>query len=511
MTSMPDPDPAAHPEESRGHSARERALASRVLIAVGGGYLVAQLVLFSFRPPGWDESIYLSQVMPGTKAMFFGAHHARGITLLVAPVTWLGGSVGAVRPFLMGASAVAMVATFWLWIPLVGMAAPVAAFIFSFSWLGLLHGSEVMPNFWAAILGLAVAGLVARRVEGVGTRHVMLAFALLAAMALFRPTEATVLAGAIGVYILLFRRAHWRTLVPLGLGLFLGWLPWAIEMSIRFGGPVKALREAGTAHFTAVPVARKVAQYLAFTDGRLSPSAAPDVPLAGVVWWAAFIVMAIVALARGVTATDRAASLLSCFVALALAAEYLVFVSAQAARFLLPAYAFASLPVAIGLVSLLRGRIVSRAAGAIVLIVLIPWAIWQGAVADRVEAQMASSSVSFREIALTIRELADGRPCAFLSPHNYPEIQLASGCDGAALGRGTPSTEELTQLLNSGKQVFVCLRKPAPRASPLSSLTPVLAPAPRGKTWFIYRVPESIRETISATTGGRPARTRPAG
>ena len=181
--------------------------------------------------------------------MVFEAWRARGVPLLVAPVTFLGGSVGDVRLFLMLASAVTITATFRLWIPSVGLAAPVAAWLFSFSWLGLWSGSEVMPNLWAAILGLATAGFVARYLDGGERWHAVLAAIVLAAMALVRPTEATVLTGAIGLYVVVFRRARWRLLFGLGLGLVLGWVPWLIEMSIRFGGPMSALDEAAVEHF----------------------------------------------------------------------------------------------------------------------------------------------------------------------------------------------------------------------------------------------------------------------
>jgi hypothetical protein len=41
-----------------GPSAREMALARRILIGLGAIYLLMQLVLFSIhRYPGWDESV----------------------------------------------------------------------------------------------------------------------------------------------------------------------------------------------------------------------------------------------------------------------------------------------------------------------------------------------------------------------------------------------------------------------------------------------------------------------
>lgn len=237
MTATIDREPQDLQAGSGRHTSRERTLALGLVIAIGVVSLVVQL-LFIPRgwPTSWDEAVYLSQVTPGMDGLFFNAWHARGITLLVAPVTLPGGSVSDVRLFLTVLSAITVTLTFRLWIPVVGIAAALAAFVFSFSWQGLIPASEIKPNYWGALLGLATAGLIARRLEDDRTRDLVFASIVLAAMALVRPTEATVLAGAIGAYILLFRRTSWRDLIPLGIGLFLGWLPWIIEMSVRFGG-----------------------------------------------------------------------------------------------------------------------------------------------------------------------------------------------------------------------------------------------------------------------------------
>ena len=487
MTATTVAEPAGRSERADGYPAREQALAWRALIVVGVVYVIAQVALISLsRPPGWDETVYLSQVMPGADALDFLAWRARGITLLVAPVSWLGGSVRDVRLFLMVASALAMVATFRLWIPLIGLAAPAAGVLFSFSWLGLLSGTEVMPNLWAALLGLATAGLIARRLEGGEGWHAVLASAVLATMALVRPTEATVLAGAIGLYVVVFRRTQWRVLFGLALGLVLGWLPWFIEMSIRFGGPMNALDEAAVEHFAKASVTQNVVLHLASTDGR--PPGSPAA-LGGVLWWSLLVILAVVAIARAPRSTDRAVAILACFGALALATEYLVFVSALAPRFLLPAYAFASLPAAIGVVALLRGGVVSRAAGVLVLVLLIPWAIWQGDVARRFQDKRMISTLAFRAVGLKLRELADGRPCSFLSPHGYPQISFTSGCDGSDLLRPTgPKAAELEELRKDGEELYVILKGAVPRDSPLDALTPIPVPGP-SRTWFIYQVP----------------------
>ena len=196
MTTTIDREPTERQEEAAGHSDRELAWARGLVIAIGLTFLAIHL-LFMPRdwPVGWDESVYLSQVTPGMEGLFFNPWHARGITLIVGPVTSLGGSVADVRLFLMVLASFTITATFWLWIPLVGMAAPIAAFVFSFSWQGQVLASEVKPNYWGALLGLAATAFVARRLEGGRTLHVVLASVLLAATALVRPTEATVLAA----------------------------------------------------------------------------------------------------------------------------------------------------------------------------------------------------------------------------------------------------------------------------------------------------------------------------
>lgn len=487
VTTTIDRGPEEREEELGGHSDRERALARGLVILIGVAYLVIHLLFIPRTwPPGWDESVYLSQVTPGIEGVFFNPWHARGITLIVAPITWLGGSVADVRLYLIVLSAIAVTATFRLWASIAGMAAVVAAFVFSFSWLGLIMASQVQPNYWAAILGLAAVGLIARRLDGGRTRDLVLASALLAAMALVRPTEATVLSGAIGVYILIFRRTSWRDLVPLGIGLVLGWLPWVIEMSARFGGLRGALQAAGKGqHFEAVPVAENVLRHLAYTAGNEDQSV-----IAGGIWWGVLVVMAGVAIGRGVTRSDRAAALISSFAALALAGEYLFFVPALTPRFLLPAYATASVPFAIGLMSLLRGNVVLRVLGALVLALMIPWTIWQGTVTAQRAPGVNSGSADPMRVGLTIRRLAAGRPCFVLAQRAYRQIAVTAGCSGAK-GGGIEPSPELLRIARRGREVFVVRTSKAPEAWLLSSIEPVRLPT-AGKTWHVYEIPQSI-------------------
>jgi hypothetical protein len=460
------------------------------MVAVVTGSLVMQLALIQAdRPPSWDESIYLSQVTPEMDAMLLRAFRARGITYLVAPITLAGGSVEHVRLVLMVLSSLAVGLAFAIAIPLIGLAAPIAAVLFSYSWLFVLNGSAVLPNLWAAILGLAMTALIARRLEGGGTRHVVLAAASLAGMAIVRPTEAVVVFGAIGLGLLLSGRASWGLIWPLGIALIGGLLPWFVEISVRFGGPIRGLGVAHTEqHLGVGDAGTNLSAYLAATDGRSSL----DIPIAGVLWWCSLAVLTVVAIARS-SGSRRSIVVLCGAGALVLAAEYLVFVSAVAPRFLLPAYAFVAIPAAVGLVSLLRGGIIGRGAGVLVLVLLGAWIVWQARVADRVGDEQREALVSFREVGLRLREMAEGEACAFMSPHGWPAIEFAAGCRGSALPRPRgPSEEELERLSMGGRRGFVILRtSPLPR----SSLTRIL-PVPfegrsRGRTWtwFIYEIP----------------------
>ena len=95
-TDEPAPPEAerARPAATTGKVPPTGSVGSRgLLLGVGVGFLVTQLVVAPpGRPSGWDEAVYVSQVTPGMEAMFMAAWRARGITLLIAPVTLLGGS-----------------------------------------------------------------------------------------------------------------------------------------------------------------------------------------------------------------------------------------------------------------------------------------------------------------------------------------------------------------------------------------------------------------------------------
>ena len=456
------------------------------LILVCLSFLVLQWMLFPHdRPSGWDESVYLSQITPGAEAAFFAGWRARGITLLVAPAIWAGASLGELRIYLMVFSAVGLGFALAVWRPIIGMAASVAAFLFSFTWIALLSGSQVMPNFWTAVLGLVAAGFTVRWNESGRVYDAVLAGAALAATALVRPTEATVIFVVLGVFVLLSRRS-WTALAALSAGLVIGWLPWIVEMSVRFGGPLHALRGAAAGHVAPAPATQNVLRHLSYTDGELLKTV---LPLPGVIWWVALAALTVLGIVRAATRAERVAALVAAVAALAVTTEYVVFVPVLAPRFLLPAYAFVAISASIGLVSLFRGRGFVQAAGVVVVLIAIPWALWQAGVAQRVEKNNTRVNGPFREVGQQIGRLAGGHSCSFMSPFGYPQIQIASGCAGRELPRAAgPTEQELERLGTDREAVFVIMTRSASPTSPLDGVRPIRARGPN-RVWLIYQLP----------------------
>lgn len=476
----------------RAISASGGVIAKRLVLLVGAAYLVAQLVLFSpGRAPSWDEAVYLSQVTPGVRPLFFAPSRARGITVLVAPVTELGGSVTAVRLFLVVVSAIALTAASLGWVATIGSAAFPAAFFLGFSWLGLFYGSEVMPNLWAAVLGLAATGVLVRRFGGdLRRRDTALAATLVGLAAIVRPLDAFVLAALLTLAVVLFGPSPRRPPIWLAAAIVLGWVPWLVEMSMRYGDPVAALRAAGSVgHLSIGGVRERLLQNLSLTNGpAIGPELPPHVPLGGVLWWGGVVVLAALGLLRVRNTPAFRPVLTAALTGLALAAEYLVFVAGVAPRFLLPAYALLAVPAAMGLTSLWERRASSRTAGIAAVVALgliVAWAGWQVGTARRIEATAVASRASARDVGLVLRARAGGDACAFASTGSWPQIAFASGCAGIRLRPGDDgSLGILEELTARGERAFVVLRDAASPGSLAGAVTPVAGPA----GWFVYEL-----------------------
>lgn len=113
-------------------------------------------------------------------------------------------------------------------------------------------------------------------------------------------------------------------------------------------------------------------------------------------------------------------------------APYLLYTGATAPRFLLPAFALASICAGAGLLRLVRLLPAAAHLATLTLVLVglvrlqVPTAIQIG------KAELLKRSEA-QEIAKEISELLTGGECLFLSRYSYPQISLATGCEGKRL------------------------------------------------------------------------------
>ena len=420
---------------------------------LGVGYATAQLIAMPIgRHPAWDEAIYLTQVTPGAGGTPFAPSRSRGISLLVAPIAGVGLPLTVTRATLVVLSAAALVLAFAAWRPLIGVTAATAAgAVLACSWLAVFYGSEVMPNLWVALLGVASIGLLARHLDGPpSTRAGLVMGSLFAGMALFRPFDALVL-GAVSVVLgLRLVRVRWRAVTPIVAGCVLGVLPWLVEMSIRFGGPMAALRGASeTGHVSGGSVPERIRQYVLLADGPLiGPQPSHGFPFLGVLW----LGVAGVSAWWGIRCSDgvrRTGLLLAAASGTIFIGIYVLLVGGLAPRFLLPGLALVAVPCGAGVVEAWSRTGPVRVAAVILACV---WVVSQGLVA----VDLGHASEAAREdpaaVGLSLRDLG-ARPCSFASSESFPEIAYASGCSGTVL---TPRS--LARGIDSPGAFFVVVR-----------------------------------------------------
>ncbi len=456
--------------------------------AIALASFLTQLVVGSLsRAPSWDEAIYLSQVTRGAPALPFVASRARGITLLVAPVTAVGAPAWTVRLFLALASSLLLVMVFRLWVPVVGWGAVAGAGLFAACWPALFYGSEVMPNLWAALLVVGVVGCFARSVahDRVTPRRAELAatmalMALMAPLALMRPPDAVVLGIALTIGGLVVRSGM-RVLAAVWIGVAAGGLPWLIEMSARFAGPLGAI-DSAMSHLQAG--ASGIGAHLALTDGPLLGLGGSDaIPGVGLVWWIGMAGLAAVAVLDRRTARATLGARLATLAGFALAVEYLFFIEGLAPRFLLPALALLSLAAGCGIETLRsRGWLRSRPALVATAVTLAAWFAWQVATFDRLEAAAADSRARARAIGLAIREHVGASDCFVVSTHDFAQVAFAARCAGEELEDVSASFLEAAA---ERVRVIVVSRDPA-FDTPLDSLSvPVQLPV---RDWVAFEM-----------------------
>lgn len=478
----------------------EITLARRLVVVVGLAYLAAQLLAFSLdRPPSWDEAIYLSQVTPGAEPLPFVPSRARGITFLALPILQLGGSLPQLRLFLAVASAVALIGSFRMWTPVIGIGAAAAALLLAGAWPALFYGSELMPNLWVALIGVAATAVLARRLTRREARYdELIAGGLVAVAALIRPLDAVVLTAALVLVPLAVRRATVSWIVHLVLGLLAGWAPWLVEMTARFGSPWEAFAAAARlGHTGRWSLLENARQYLALSDGpSIGPVADPNIPVSGLLWLIGFGLLIVLGV-RAASRRDLLPSLVVPIAAgIALAAEYVLLTDAQAPRFLLPALALLTLPAGFGLVTIavwVRDReapALMRIAAIVTASLVLAWAVVQLGIATGVEAGVTGQRASAQRAGLEVRGLPAGERCHVFSESSFPIVGFAAGCRAAPLGKVLEAWEDRSgRFARDGVRVFLVLHRTEAIAPPDGTTRLAQVPSQGELTWFIYGRP----------------------
>jgi hypothetical protein len=476
----------------------EIASARRLVVIVGLGYLIAQLVVFSLdRPPSWDEAIYLSQVTPGAEPLPFVPSRARGITFLALPVLQLGGSLPLLRLFLAVASAAALVASFRTWASVIGFGAAAGAILFAGSWPALLYGTELMPNLWVALIAVAATAVLARRfARGERRTDELVAGGLVAIAALIRPLDAVVLTAALVLVPIVVRRAKIAWTIHLLLGLLAGWAPWLVEMTARSGSPGTAFAAAARLGHTGTwSLFGNARQYLALSDGpSIGPVTDPEIPVSGVLWFLGLGALVVLGIRASAGRGLLPALLVPTTAGVALAAEYVAFIDAQAPRFLLPSLALLAVPAGLGVISAVAWiRAPQRAgptrllAAAAASVLVIAWAVVHAGIAARVEAAVSVQRAAAERAGMEVRRLARGDRCFVHSEANFPVVGLSAGCRAAPLGTmlGTWG-DRADRLAREGTRPFLLLQRTEEPVRVDGAALVASLPSTGELVWFIY-------------------------
>jgi hypothetical protein len=429
------------------------------VVIAGIVFTVAELWFVSPRTGlSWDETVYVSQVSSHAPAAWFDPARARGVPLLVAPVTLLTDSIVALRVYLSVLSGVALTLTLLVWRrgrP--GWVLGLAAVVFGGLWVAQYYGPQAMPDVWSAFGSLAAVGFFVRWTQEPTRKDEIGLAACLAFVTLMRPGDAAYLAVPLTAGALAVRAwRDWRPLAAIAAGLVAGGAEWVAEAIVRFGSVTARLHEAAAEqdgfgfHLGAVVDELKALNGPTLCRPCTVGFRQPELD----VWWLVLPVLAVLGIiaargpirsrwyqrdrmGAGAGAGARACGLtVAC--GAALAGQYLFMIDYAAPRFLLPAYAVLSIPVADGIAWLITRTKAETGPAIVALITCFLFA--QVAAQHLVLDHEAGGTVIFHDdyqvIAGSFGKMGVHPPCT-VSGVQYIPIAYVAGC--ASTGNmGTP-------------------------------------------------------------------------
>ena len=465
------------------------------LAAVAAAFTLAQLLFVSRRLGlSWDEVVYVSQVSAHVPAAYFDPARARGIPLLVAPVTLLTSSQTALRGYLSVASGLGLFLALLAWRRLrPGWILALAGLSFGGLWVAQYYGPQAMPDEWVAFSSLAAVGFFLRAAgharpaaepdqdqdatgirasgsEAAGGQGAAIQApgpqyqppagrprparpaaaagpvraagggacaglaGCVATAALVRPGDAVFLSGALVVAVLAvpsWRR--WPLLVATVIGLAAGSAEWIAEAYLRFGSPLARLRDAGAEQ-------GGFGFHLGIWD-ELRALNGPTLCRPCTVglrypelslWWLALPVLAILGVLAARRAGRLGSSLLAAACGLCIAFQYLFLIDYAAPRFLLPAYALLAIPVADALAWLIAGVSADTRplTRALVVVGLAVQLLAQHLVLDHEVAGTIAFHDDYTRIVTDLRQAGIRPPCLIKGDQDIP-IAYYAGCASA--------------------------------------------------------------------------------
>ncbi|NEB74710.1 hypothetical protein G3I40_05625 [Streptomyces sp. SID14478] len=434
---------------------------------------------------GWDEAVYVSQYDPRNPAAFFSAPRSRGTSLLTAPLVAATDSTVVLRGVLAVLSSAALYAAFRVWRPLVGARTTAfAALLFAGLWITVLSGAMAMPNLWVAFGAVGAVGWFLRG----GTWQPALC---VAAVALFRAPDAAWLVLPLAVTALVVRDRR-RTLPYLAAGLAAGLAQWIAEAYVRWGGVPERLRVSSATegdmglHLNLGTAWRAVNGPLLCRPCTAGHPAHPELAL----WWLALPVL--VAAALYVTLRERrvrpvAPTVVPVACAAALAVPYVLLIGYSAPRFLLPAYALLSLPVAVLLRRMRRPRRLAIAAVTLIALQLAS----QYVVLHREVASTARTDARYVAAARGLHAMGVTPPCLVTGPRALP-VGYAAGCASAQTQGNNASTTRSDLLRRSARVPTAVLTEAGKRPPKYArGWTPYELPHTDG--WTAWKAPAPYR------------------
>lgn len=467
------------------------------LAAIALLWVVAQL-LVTFRVGlGPDETVYLTQYSHQVPAALFSAPRARGVPLLVAPITLLTAAVAPIRAYLTVASGVGLFLAYWPWLRLHrSPVVPLAAFLFATTWVAAFYANEAMPDMFVAYGAVAAVALFAHAASPGRHRGALIGLgAAFAFTSLVRPTDALWVALTLIVAALLVRR--WRRLSLLAAivaGLAVGWGEWIGEAYASYGGLAARLSAAGAENETGLHFS--LTQHLAAlsVQNTLCRPACHGIGPFTVAW---FIAVPVIGL-FGMYATRHSpwfpATGLAGAAGLVTAASYVFGVGYSAPRFLLPYYALAAIPVAEGLAQLYRGSLHRRArplTANLAALGVLTYLVIQGYGLLGVLHKQVPARAATVQAAHAITRLGMRPPCLVDAP-KAPQIAYYAHCaarlvTGSFGGAHAPAP--LRHAMAEGRRVVVVAHQTSLPALFLRGWPRVRLTGPGLKHWYAYLPP----------------------